>query len=148
MPCAARFGSWVFGCDICQEVCPWNGDPVGELAAEFTTPPARRNLSLADVLGGEEGELRARLRSTPLLRPKADGLKRNVAVAMGNRRDPGYIGALAEALESGSPLVRRHCAWALGEIGTVEAKEILRRALEGEADPDQRFELAAALGPL
>ena len=144
----AAMGEWVFGCDICQEVCPWNGDPVGELAAEFMTPPVRQELSLASVLAGEEGELRPLLRSTPLLRPKADGLKRNVAVAMGNRRDPGYIGALAEALESGSPLVRRHCAWALGEIGTVEAKEILRRALEGEADPDQRFELAAALGPL
>jgi HEAT repeat protein len=67
---------------------------------------------------------------------------------MGNRRDPGYIAVLAEALESGSPVVRRHCAWALGEIGTAEAKDILQRALEGEADPDQRFELESALDPL
>ncbi len=144
----AGMGEWVFGCDICQEVCPWNGDPAGELAAEFATPPARQQLSLAGVLGGEEGGLRALLRGSPLLRPKVDGLKRNVAVAMGNRRDPGYIAALAEALESGSPVVRRHSAWALGEIGTVEAKEILQRALEGEADPVQRFELETALGPL
>ena len=144
----AGMGEWVFGCDICQEVCPWNGDPVGELAAEFATPPARQQLSLAGVLGGEEGDLRALLRGSPLLRPKVDGLKRNVAVAMGNRRDPRYIASLAEALESGSPVVRRHSAWALGEIGTVEAKEILQRALEGEADPVQRFELETALGPL
>ncbi len=144
----SQMGDWVFGCDICQEVCPWNGDPVGELVAEFTTPPESEGLSLAGVLAADEAELRTLLRGTPLLRPKVEGLKRNIAVAMGNRRDPGYIAPLAEALESGSPLVRRHCAWALGEIGTVEAKEILQRALEGEADPHQRSALEAALGPL
>ncbi len=143
-----QFGSWVFGCDICQEVCPWNRDPVGELAAEFATPPARGSLSLVGVLGGAEGDLRALLRGTPLLRPRVDGLRRNAAIAMGNRRDPLYIETLAEALESGSPMVRRHCAWALGEIGTAEAKETLQRALEGEADQDQRFELEMALGSL
>lgn len=144
----AGMGPWVFGCDICQEVCPWNGDPVRELAAGFATPPARRGLTLPDVLAAEEGELRARLAGTPLLRPKVAGLQRNVAVAMGNRRDPRYIGALAEALESGSPMVRRHGAWALGEIGTAEAKQILQQALEAEADPDQRRELESAIGPL
>lgn len=143
-----RFGSWVFGCDICQEVCPWNGDPVGELAGEFATPPARQELSLTDVLLGEEAELRQLLRGTPLLRPKVAGLKRNVAVAMGNRRDPGYIAPLAEALESDSPQVRSHSAWALGEIGTVEAKDILQRALEREANPDQRRELERPIRPL
>ncbi|MEO7795525.1 MAG: tRNA epoxyqueuosine(34) reductase QueG [Thermoanaerobaculia bacterium] len=144
----AAMGEWVFGCDICQEVCPWNGDPLGELASEFAIPEARQGLSLVGVLGGEEGDLRSALRGTPLLRPKVDGLKRNVAVAMGNRRDPGYIASLAEALESGSPLVRRHSAWALGKIGTAEAKEILQRARESEADPDQRRELEEALRPL
>ena len=141
-------GQWVFGCDICQEVCPWNGDPVGELAAEFATPAARRSLSLADVLAGEEAPLRSLLRGTPLQRPKVEGLKRNVAVAMGNRRDPGYIAPLAEALESDSPQVRRHSAWALGEIGTAEAKETLQRALERAADPEIRQELETILSPL
>lgn len=144
----AGMGKWVFGCDICQEVCPWNGDPVGELAAEFSTPPQRQHLSLTEVLAGDEAELRERLRGTPLLRPKVAGLKRNVAVAMGNRRDSGYIAPLAEALESDSPQVRSHSAWALGEIGTVEAKETLQRALEVEADPHQRRELERALRPL
>lgn len=141
-------GKWVFGCDICQEVCPWNGDPVGELAAEFETPPGRQGLSLIDVLAGDAAELRTLLRGTPLLRPKVEGLQRNVAVAMGNRRDPGYIAPLAEALESDSREVRRQSAWALGEIGTAEAKEILQRALDREADPDQRLEFEAALRPL
>jgi epoxyqueuosine reductase len=144
----AGMGKWVFGCDICQEVCPWNGDPVGELAAAFETPPARRGLTLAGVLGAEEGELRTLLRGTPLLRPKVEGLKRNVAVAMGNRRDPGYIAVLAEALESGSREVRSHSAWALGEIGIVEAKEILQRALERAAEPERRLDLEAVLSPL
>ncbi len=144
----AGMGKWVFGCDICQEVCPWNADPVGELAAEFVTPAARRDLSLADVLTEEAAELDKLLRGTPLLRPKVEGLKRNVAVAMGNRRDPRYIAALAEALESDSPQVRRHSAWALGEIGTAEAKETLQRALERAADPEIRQELETILSPL
>jgi epoxyqueuosine reductase len=148
LPIRAGMGEWVFGCDICQEVCPWNRDPVGELAAEFVTPADRHGLSLAGVLNADEADLRPALRGTPLLRPKVDGLKRNVAVAMGNRRDPGYIGPLAEALESGSPVVRRHSAWALGEIGTAEAKQTLQRALEIEADPDQRLALEGALRPL
>ena len=144
----SQMGDWVFGCDICQEVCPWNGDPVGELVAEFTTPPESEGLSLAGVLAADEAELRTLLRGTPLLRPKVEGLKRNIAVAMGNRRDPGYIAPLAEALESDSREVRRQSAWALGEIGTAEAKEILQRALDREADPDQRLEFEEALRPL
>lgn len=144
----AGMGKWVFGCDICQEVCPWNADPVGKLAAEFETPPGRQGLSLVDVLAGDGSDLRERLRGTPLLRPKVEGLQRNVAVAMGNRRDPGYIAPLAEALESDSPLVRSHSAWALGEIGTAEAKETLQRARERAADPGRRLELDAALRPL
>ena len=121
---------------------------MGKLAAEFETPPGRQGLSLVDVLAGDGSDLRERLRGTPLLRPKVEGLQRNVAVAMGNRRDPGYIAPLAEALESDSPLVRSHSAWALGEIGTAEAKETLQRARERAADPGRRLELDAALRPL
>ncbi|MEO8276013.1 MAG: tRNA epoxyqueuosine(34) reductase QueG [Thermoanaerobaculia bacterium] len=144
-------GKWVFGCDICQEVCPWNSDPVGDLLGEFATPPSRRDLDLAGVLCGDEVELRSRLRGTPLMRPKLEGLRRNAAIAMGNLRNPGYVEPLAEALESGSPMLRRHCAWALGKIGTAEAKEILRQADlrdRVEPDPEQSSAASATLGPL
>jgi epoxyqueuosine reductase len=58
-----------------------------------------------------------RFRGSPMKRPKLEGLQRNAAVAMGNRRDPRYIPALTTALAEGTPLVREHAAWALGRIG-------------------------------
>ncbi len=141
----SAMGEWVFGCDICQEVCPWNGDPVGELHAEFSPLPELFALDLRTVLGAEEGVLRAAMRSSPLSRPKAEGLKRNAAIAMGNRRDPRYLDVLVAALTGGSPLVRRHSAWALGRIGGPEALAALRAALGTEADAAVRGELQAAI---
>ncbi len=139
------FGKWVFGCDICQEVCPWNADPLGELAAELETPPNLLDLDLSALLEASDGDLRARVRASPLSRPRSEGLKRNALIAMGNRRDPRYLGVLVAALAEGSPLVRCHSAWALGRIGTPEAVTALRARLEGEADAAVRGALQAAL---
>jgi epoxyqueuosine reductase len=154
-------GEWVFGCDICQEVCPWNSGLLGELQAEagprpdppmanelhaaFSPLPALFAFDLRTVLGMPDAELRAAVRPSPLSRPKAEGLKRNVAIAMGNRRDPRYVEALSEALGQGSPLIRSVSAWALGEIGTGEAKAALAAALTTESDPAVRGELRTAL---
>ena len=179
IPVAIRegMGEWVFGCDICQEVCPWNADPLGglraeiepppellgscdlraevetppqllglsELHAEFETPPELVDLDLLSVLTAPDGELRATFRDSPLSRPKVEGLKRNAAIAMGNRGDPVYLDALSQALTGGSPLVRSHCAWALGRMGTPEAVAVLRAALGSEEDVVVFGELEAAL---
>jgi len=139
------FGEWVFGCDICQEVCPWNADPLGDLQTELATPENLLDLDLSAVLRASDSELRAGLRESPLLRPRAEGLKRNAAIAMGNRRDPRYLEVLIAALAGGSPLVRSHCAWALGRIGTPQAVAALREALRTEADTAVRSELQAAI---
>jgi epoxyqueuosine reductase len=157
LPPAARemVGEWVFGCDVCQEVCPWNvrgdvrGPSLGQVPAdhpELRLPAERRELDLATLLLLPREEYVERFRGSPMKRAKLEGLQRNAAVAMGNRRDPAYVDALARALAAGAPVVRRHAAWALGRIGTEAARSRLEAALANEADPSVATEVRKALG--
>nr|AIA16023.1 HEAT repeats [uncultured bacterium] len=122
-------GDWVFGCDICQEVCPVNRRSQPANHAEFL-PPAGIGPSpnLLDLLDISEEEFKIRFRHSPVKRTKWAGLRRNAAVALGNIGDPASVPALVRALNCESPLVRGHAAWALGRIGGSEAaKELLSR---------------------
>jgi len=120
-------GRWVFGCDVCQMVCPWNqrfaapeGDP------DFAPRPGQAFPDLLEALSMDEATFDRRFQGTAIRRAKRDGFLRNVAVALGNLGDPRAIPALARALKQDpSPLVREHVAWALGRIGTDEAREAL-----------------------
>ena len=112
-----RMGSWVFGCDVCQIVCPWNEAPEAASHSELEIPPERAELDLAGLLLLGRDEYVERFRGSPMKRAKLEGLQRNAAVAMGNRRQPRYVAALAEAAAEGEPVVREHAAWALGRIG-------------------------------
>jgi len=110
-------GDWVFGCDICQEVCPWNHRPRCGEHPQLDLPPERAALDLAGLLDLDRAGYLERFRRSPIKRVKLAGLRRNAAVAMGNRRDRRYIPALTRALEADEPMVRRHAAWALERIG-------------------------------
>jgi epoxyqueuosine reductase len=110
-------GDWVFGCDLCQEACPWNAAPPAADHPELRLPPARRALDLAGLLALSREEYTARFRGSPMKRARHDGLRRNAVVAMGNRADPRYAPALTAALADPDPVVRDHAAWALGRIG-------------------------------
>ena len=146
-------GEWVFGCDVCQEVCPWNirgetrgaerGHPPAD-QPELALPPKRRELDLATLLTLPREEYVERFRGSPMKRAKLEGLQRNAAVAMGNRGDERYVPPLAEALAEGDPVVRRHAAWALGRIGGEGAREVLDGALGTEDDRSVRTEIEAA----
>ncbi len=138
-------GGWVFGCDVCQEVCPWNAAPTGAVHPEMELPPARAELDLARLLRLPREEYVERFRRSPMKRAKLAGLQRNAALAMGNRLERRYVPPLAEALGEGEPVVRGHAAWALGRIGGEEAVQALSAALETETDEGVRREIAAAL---
>ncbi len=148
IPLRSQIGSWVFGCDVCQEVCPWNrARPFAaheELAPETGVGA---NLDLVELFDLDDAAFRQRFRGTPLTRAKRSGLLRNAAVVLGNLGDPVAIPSLAHALDDVDPLVRRHAAWALGQLGekSSEAPSALRAKLAAETDPDVMEELLAAL---
>ncbi len=132
---------WIFGCDVCQEVCPWNEPaPPDEAVAAWQQP------SLVDLLALDEAGFRARFAHTPLSRAKRRGLLRNVAVVLGNTGNPAAVPALAAALDDAEPLVRGHAAWALGAIGGRAARTTLehRRGGDPEAAVNEEIELALA----
>lgn len=110
-------GNWVFGCDICQEVCPWNQRFARQArrADEHTFQAAHSLLDLPELLALDEEAFRARFRETPLWRPRRTGLLRNAAVVLGNLGYPAAIPALEEAL-SDAPLIAEHAAWALEQL--------------------------------
>lgn len=138
-------GNHVFGCDICQEVCPYN------IKAPTTTEPAyapKDGLYVPELtwlLSFSQEDFRIRFRGSPISRAKRRGLLRNVAVALGNNPSAEAVPALVAALADLEPLVRGHVAWALGRIGTPAALEALRQRFETENDTDVRTEIEEAL---
>jgi len=106
-------GDWVFGCDVCQMVCPWNRFAVEGDPAFGTQSPSQ---SLTDELGTTSQEFNQRFKRTPIKRAKRRGYLRNVAVALGNTADWHALPVLNQAIEDPEPLVREHAKWALEEI--------------------------------
>ena len=140
-------GDWAFGCDVCQEVCPYNRAKATrsrwpEFSAGSGVGPY---LGIEEVLGiRTDEEFEGRFAGTPLLRPGRAGLLRNCCVAAGNLRLEGTVPVLEDCLrDDPSALVRGHAAWALGEIGGGE--EALREAAGTETDGWCLGEIRAAL---
>jgi epoxyqueuosine reductase len=140
-------GDWLFGCDVCQDVCPWN-----RRFAEPTEDPdlePRATLRASgppSVLGMDQDGFRREFRGTPVERARRRGLLRNAAVVAGNRGDRSALPALRQSLlADGEPLVRRHAAWALAQLEGEEPRLILLEARDREADAGVREEILAAL---
>ena len=141
----ALVGDWVFGCDLCQEVCPVNRKAAVSREAEFGKRRDFDAPALIPLLSLDEDGFRRRFEGSPIRRAKLSGLQRNVCVALGNIGDRAAVPALSAALRSDDPIVRAHAAWALGRIGGATAKTALKSALAAERDPSARDEIAAAL---
>ncbi len=116
----AKVGNRVFGCDICQETCPWNRQPApGAVAAlDLGRPvaPARLVDWAEELLALDAGGFDARYQGTALRRPGRDALLRNVCVGLGNTADPAVRPLLEECAGDGSALVREHARWALSRV--------------------------------
>ncbi|SRR6266496_612017 len=155
-------GNLIFGCDICQEVCPVNIVAERRLGLRNTPKtvsrephkafrpraPVGSSPELIPLLSLTEEQFRERFRHSPIRRTKRRGLLRNVCVALGNIGDQQAVPALLGALRDHEPLVRGHAAWALGRIGGEEAKQALQLALSAEEDQEVQQEIRCALADI
>ena len=159
-------GNLIFGCDICQQVCPVNkvferrlGLRKADGALSWMSQPfdfqphqefrPRNGIGstpeLIPLLSLTEEQFRERFRLSPIRRTKRRGLLRNVCVALGNSGDPQAVPALIKALHDDEPLIRGHAAWALGRIRGEESKRALQEALASEEDEETLNEIRCAL---
>ena len=139
-------GNRIYGCDDCQEVCPWNRFAVKTDVKAFRPRPGNLMPALAPLVDITKEEFELRFRRSAIRRAKRDGFVRNVCVALGNSHDPEAVPALSRAIRDQSPLVRAHAAWALGQISAETAQDVLRQALPVETDRDVLEEIRLALG--
>ncbi len=112
-------GDWIFGCDICQQVCPWNethARPVG--AERFERRDDLRGLDPLAILAMDETTFRNAYSGTSLMRAKWEGLRRNACIVLGNRRDPSALDGLHAVRDDPDPVVRTHAAWAIDRIAS------------------------------
>jgi epoxyqueuosine reductase len=142
----AGVGDWLFGCDVCQDVCPWNR------RAPLTSEPAFEPLAgmnpvdLVALFDLDEAAFRARFRNTPLWRAKRRGLLRNAAIVLGNQRHADALPALTRGLNDTEPLVRGACAWAIGNHRGQGALSTLVARLAIETDAAVRLEIEHSRG--
>jgi epoxyqueuosine reductase len=109
-------GDWLFGCDICQEVCPWNRKAPPTREPELQPRADLEAIDPAELLGLSETDFRKRFRGTALTRAKRSGLLRNAAIVLGNRGDPAALPALHQAAHDTDPVIREAALWAIQQI--------------------------------
>lgn len=161
-------GNWVFGCDVCQLVCPWQRFAIQtQETAFFPASPDRAAPKLTQLVALDEAGFDALFRGTPVQRIGRDRLVRNACVAAGNcgsaarpsgpgtsesgiNGDPGraeLIPALETLLADPSPLVRGHAAWGLARLAGARVSPLLRQTLRAETDAAARRDVEATLEP-
>lgn len=119
----AKVGDWLFGCDVCQEVCPWNRKDASE----------SESVDAIDIMGLTDDEFRHRYKGTAIERTRRRGLVRNAAVVLGNTGDERALPALERALGDAEPMIRDAVAWAIDQI---------RRRAESEKMSEKLYEPA------
>ena len=110
-----RMGDWIFGCDICQIVCPWNkpGQQSHSILEALLPRKELTAIDLVDEMGLNQEDFSARFKGSPIKRTKRRGYLRNVAIALGNRGEKDALPVLEKAMEEDEPLVREAASWAL-----------------------------------
>ncbi|PJF42980.1 MAG: tRNA epoxyqueuosine(34) reductase QueG [Candidatus Thermofonsia Clade 1 bacterium] len=142
-------GNWIMGCDICMDVCPFTrfATPTPEPAFQLRDIE-RAAPRLARLLSLSAAEFAAFFAGSPILRLKHERLLRNACIAAGNSGDASLLPHLHALLESASPLVRAHAAWAVARLAGRAAREALQAALARETDAECATEIETTLADL
>jgi epoxyqueuosine reductase len=143
-------GNWIFGCDICQQVCPWNEqkpDDV-EILDEFIPREEFSKINLVEEMELSQDTFSSKFKNSPIKRAKRRGYLRNIAIALGNQKSKEALPVLAAALQDGETLIRGQAAWALGEIGGENVRKLLAETFQGEENPQVKEEILRALDNL
>lgn len=141
-------GDWLFGCDVCQEVCPWNRFASPTDLPELQPVEPGGLADLRELFFLESDAFRRRFRNTPLWRARRRGVLRNAAIVLGNQKDPAALPALERGLADPEPLVRGAAAWALGQLDHPGVRTALEARLAIETDETVRDECRLALEQL
>lgn len=144
-----RFGNWIYGCDVCQDVCPWQRFTHTTHESDFQpvhmddiAPP------LLDLLTLSADGFRQRYRQSPIYRIKHHRFLRNVCIASGNWGDPQALPHLVSHLTHEQPIVRGHAAWAIAQIDPTTAKTTVYRAYQNEPDAQAKQDMHKTLSYL
>ncbi len=138
-------GNRIFGCDDCQEACPWNRFAVRTTEEELLPEVQDAAFDLLQLGSMGPSEFEEKYRNRPIRRVTRDAWVRNVVIALGNSKSGEAVPVLGKALRDPSPLVRIHAAWALGNIFSSEALRKLKMAAGHETDPTVYEEINLAL---
>ena len=141
-----KMDNHIFGCDICQDVCPWNKDAPVSVEPGFMPRTGNYAVDLTELMKLDQATFSKRFRKSPVKRTKRRGLLRNVAVSLGNWAHTDAIPALSVGLYDIEPVVRSHSAWALGRINNERARNELINAKTIEETPQVLREIETALG--
>lgn len=141
----AGYGQWVFGCDLCQEVCPWNRKVPSVASSEFAPQEDMNPVDLGQLFYLDDAAFRARFRKTPLWRARRRGLLRNAAIVLGNQPAPHGLAPLIRGLSDEESPVRGASAWALGNFSEADAGRALAQRNSVESDPYVQNEIQRSL---
>lgn len=138
-------GDWLFGCDVCQDVCPWNRFAQPPSAVEFAGSLPNATLDLVELLRLDDDGFRQRFRKTPLWRARRRGLLRNACIVAANSRCAAAVPELIRLLADAEPLLRGAAAWGLAHFPAPSTRAALQGRLHVETDDEVRAELLQAL---
>ena len=148
-PLRSQMDQWVFGCDVCQDVCPWNRKAPATEEENFQPVElesgSQNPMDLLPLFDLDDDSFRARFRKTPLWRSKRRGILRNAAIALGNRPAESNLDALTKGLNDVEPLIRGAAAWSLGRHQFATAETALEKRKKIETDKDVLTEIDEAL---
>jgi epoxyqueuosine reductase len=146
LPLREKVGNNVYGCDICQDVCPWNRKAKVSHESPLQPREGLCNPDLSSFAHLTEEDFRLIFKRSPVKRAKRKGFLRNVMVAMGNSGEVTFIPHIRKCLKDKDPLIRAHAAWALWKLEGQDSYETLSNLLSIESDPMVREEIASILG--